>query len=299
MFGSLSYALQSIIEEGIIVLSYAGVVDALFGFVINIFLWAGLILLWRADKKENPDKKSKWLRVIKAYIIFSLIIIIGTLAYPIFVRMAHTERKENNMGLFSKSDIRKGLEEIYIPMFQTMMGMSPSQAKSTFHQLLKEAEEESENEGTSNLPQNFGDTLLENESSDETIKSMLAKLRSEGVRDEDIRWWWNMHDLERRMMQKVDFMDRFALFLKLREENGLTQEEAAKRGGRHFPIFGDPDDATLSTGEDRPLPYELKDRINIYVEKRSQTDPKQFKREVEESSSFNALIRKEIAKGNI
>ena len=101
------------------------------------------------------------------------------------------------------------------------------------------------------------------------------------------------------MMQHADFISRFTLFLKLREEDGLNEEEAAKRVGKSFPIFGDPDDITLSTGEDRPLPYELKDRINIYVEKRSQTDPKQFKREIELSSSFNALVRKEIEKGNI
>lgn len=203
------------------------------------------------------------------------------------------------MGLFSKPNIEKQLEKQYIAMFEMMDGMSPSQAKKQARCMLKEAKEESENEGTINLPQNFGDILLEKELTDEKTKSMLAKLRSDGVRDEDIRWWWNMHDLERRMMQHADFISRFTLFLKLREEDGLNEEEAAKRVGKSFPIFGDPDDITLSTGEDRPLPYELKDRINIYVEKRSQTDPKQFKREIELSSSFNALVRKEIEKGNI
>jgi len=202
------------------------------------------------------------------------------------------------MGLFFKSNIEKQLEQLYVTIFQEK-GISPTEAKKTVRRLLKEAKEEAKREGILGLPQNLGDIFLEKETTDEKYKSMLAKLRSEGVRDEDIKCWWNMHDLERRMMQKADFMDRFALFKKFREEDRLTEEQAAKRVGEIFPIFGDPDDTTLSTGEDRPLPYELKDRINIYVEKRSQTDPKQFKGEIEESSSFNALVRKEIEKGNI
>ena len=87
MCGSLSYALQCVLQEGIIVLSYAAVVDTLFGFVINIFLWAGLILLWRADKNEYPVRKSNWLNSIRVYVILSLTIIIAMLVFPIIVKM--------------------------------------------------------------------------------------------------------------------------------------------------------------------------------------------------------------------
>lgn len=204
------------------------------------------------------------------------------------------------MYLFGpSSNIEKQLEELYVPMFQTMMSVSSSQARSAFHDILKQAREEAKNEGTLNLPRNFGDILLEKESSDEKIESMLVKKRKEGVTDKDIRWWWNMHDLERRIMLKVDDIHRLALFEKLREKEGLNVKEAARRIGKGFPVFGDPDDTTNTTGEDRPLPYELKDRINIYIEKRSQRDPEQFKKEIEESSSVNSFIRKEISKGNI
>ena len=204
------------------------------------------------------------------------------------------------MGIFSKlfgssSDIEKQLEDQYIPMFQTMMGMSLSHAKSTFSDMLKQAKEESLKEGTSKLPQNFGDIVLTNGK----FKSALAKIRNEGVRDEDIRWWWNMHDLERRMMLKVDDINKSALFIKLIEKDGLDEKEAARRVRKSFPIFGDPDDTTHTFGEDRPLPYELKDRINFYIEKMSQTDPEKLKKEIEKSSTINALIRKEIKKGNI
>ena len=170
------------------------------------------------------------------------------------------------MGIFSKlsgssSDIEKQLEALYVPMFQTMMGMTLTQAKSTFRDLIKKAKEESLKEGTSKFPQNFGDILLEKESTYPHFKSMLTKKRSEGVRDEDIRWWWNMHDLERRMMIEDDSLSGFALFIKLKED-GLNEDEAGKRVKKSRPIFGDPGDTSTSTGEDRPLPFELKDRMN-------------------------------------
>jgi len=204
------------------------------------------------------------------------------------------------MGIFSKlfgssSDIEKQLEALYVPMFQTMKGMTLTQAKSTFRDMIKKAKEESLKEGTSKFPQNFGDILLEKESTNPHFKSMLTKKRSEGVRDEDIRWWWNMHDLERRMMIEDDNWSGFALFLKLKED-GLSEEEAGKRIKKSRPIFGNPDDTSTSTGEDRPLPFEFKDRMNIYIQKRSQTDIEKLKNEIAESSSFNALIRKEIRK---
>jgi hypothetical protein len=209
------------------------------------------------------------------------------------------------MGIFSKltgeaSGIEKELQDLYLPMLQMMTGMSPSAAKSGFRDMLKQAKEESLKEGTSNLPQNYGDVLLEKESSDEKIKSVLARKRVEGVRDADIKWWWNMHDLERRMMLKISEWMMFSSFIKLKEEDHLGKEEAAKNVRKYHPIYGDPNDTSqVKISDDRPLPHELTDRINIYLEKRKKTDARQFKKEIESSSTLNALIRKEIQKGNI
>jgi hypothetical protein len=208
------------------------------------------------------------------------------------------------MGIFSRlfgtsSDIERQLEDIYVPMFQETRGMSLPQAKSTFRDLLEKAKKDMREEGVSDLPENLGDVLLEKESTDEQTRSFLEKRRKEGVKDQDIRWWWNMHNLERGMIYQVDTLHRFALFLKLTEEDGLSNDEAAKRVRKLHPIYGDPDDTSVTTGEDRPLPPELKDRINIYGIKRKQKDPEKFKKEIEESSTFNALIRKEMKKGNI
>lgn len=197
-----------------------------------------------------------------------------------------------------ESGLQRRLEKEYVLMFQATEGMSFLQARDTVRMMLKDAKENSEKEGTAYLPSNFGDILLEKESTDERIQSLLTKLRQEGVGDADIRFWWNRDDLERRMMQQEDFMSRFSLFLKLRDE-GLSPEEAAKGVAKSFPIFGDPDDTTLGSGEDRPLPYELKDRVNIWIEKRYRSDPERFRKAIEYSTSVNSLVRKGIEKGNI
>jgi len=213
------------------------------------------------------------------------------------------------MGLFSKlfgssSDIEKQLEELYIPIFQKTMGMSLDQAKKHFQDMFQLAKEESLKGNTKNLPQNYGDLLLEAESNDEKTKKMLVKKRIEGVRDEDVRWWWNMHDYERWMIIKVDENFRMTLFIdeiKKSDAENLekAEEEAVKKARKFFPMFGDPDDTTHTKGNDRPLPYELKDRINIYIEKYKKKDPNMLKKVIENSSTFNSLIRNEIKSGNL
>jgi len=188
---------------------------------------------------------------------------------------------------------------MYVPMFQETRGMSLSQAKSTFRDLLEKAKKDIREEGISDLPENLGDVLIQKESTDERARSFLDKRRKEGIRYEDIRWWWNMHNLERGMIFQVDALDRLAFFIKLTEEDGLSSDEAAKRVRKFHPIYGDPNDTSIMTGEDRPLMPELRDRVNTYVMKKNQADREKFKKEIEESSTFNALIRQEIKKGNI
>lgn len=203
------------------------------------------------------------------------------------------------MEVFLKSDIEKKLEDIYVPKLQMVMGVSPSQAKRAFRDMLQKAKEESLEEGTSNLPQNFGDVLLEKETTDEKIRSWLAMKRNEGVSDEDIREWWNMHDLERRILLSFDDVSRFNRFFKSGEEDGGDEEETARAGREFFPVYGDPNEPSHTAGDDRPLPYELRNRVDRYLEKKAQTDPEGWKRQIERSSTFNAFIRKEIRKGNI
>lgn len=208
------------------------------------------------------------------------------------------------MGVLSKlfgslSGVEKELEDIHVAMFQTKLGLPPPEVKKLFRKMLEEAKEESGKEGTSNLPANFGEMLLQKELVDKNTQAILSKKRAEGVKDDDIIWWWGMNDLERRIMAKVDDFFRAAMYIHYRHEDGLGNEEATTKVRKFYPIYGDPQDTTHTSGDDRPLPYEIKDRVNRYVERRSQTDSDKWQKEMEESTTFNAFIRREIRRGNI
>jgi len=178
------------------------------------------------------------------------------------------------------------------------MKISASEAKKTFWGLLKRAKVASKKDGTANLSINSGDMLLEAEADKPDIKAMLTEKRKEGVRNEDIRWWWNMHDLERCIMVKIDNLPRMAMYTH-NLEHGMSFEEAAAKVRKCHPMYGEPNDTSNTIGEDRPLPYELKDRVNNYIEKKTLSDPEGLKKKVEKSSSLNALVRDEIREGNI
>jgi hypothetical protein len=194
--------------------------------------------------------------------------------------------------------IRKTMEKVYIPMLMEVMDISLPQAQATFVRLLEEAKHESIDFKTANLPENYGDILISKESEDEETRGMLASRREEGVRDQDIRWWWNRHDLERRMMMKVDEQRRTTVYLRYRQA-GLSKEEAGERVRKSYPSYGDPNSLSDTSPEDKPLPPELKLRIDFYISKRREIDPDAFKEQMETNSTFNALVRKEIRNGNL
>lgn len=200
------------------------------------------------------------------------------------------------MGFFNFSkynEKEKALLDLYTQIFQGMGIPEPSKMAEN---LLVEAIKETKKIG---FPPNAGDRILEKEKKDKETHQVLEKKRREGVRNEDIKKWWNLDDLERIMMLKVDELHRMTLFIKCREEDGLSAEQATEQVRKYHPIYGNPEDTIHTQGDDRPLPEELKDRINIYIEKRAQEDPEKYKNEIEQSSTFNALIRKEIKAGKL
>jgi hypothetical protein len=202
------------------------------------------------------------------------------------------------MGLFSRSTIEKELEKTYVPLYQSM-GMSYGEAKNQFSEFIEQSKADSEREGTNSLPLNFGDVLLNKESTDNNVRNLLKRLREEGVTDKDIRWWWNMHELERRMMKCDDDWTRQTMFFHYMNVDKLSPEEAAKRLNKKSPLYGVPDVNKTSVGADDPLPFELKDRINIYMTDRAQTDFQDFLSEISEYSSINSFLRVKLKEGEI
>ncbi len=213
------------------------------------------------------------------------------------------------MGLFNFSkynDTEKALRDQYVQMMTITMGIDSSEALETVEGMLNQAIKESKKDYSYYLPQNFGDILLGDIDADnskikktsEAVRKKLPRKKEEGVCDEDIRWWWNLNDIERRMMLKQDEVMKLALYME-ELQKGKTYEEAMAEVRKFHPVYGDPDDTTHTKGDDRPLPHELKDRINIYIEKRAQSDSEKYKKDIEQSSTFNALIRKEIKANNV
>lgn len=197
------------------------------------------------------------------------------------------------MGLFS-SQLEKELEKLYTDMFVNTLGMNQDEAETTVKQLIIKAKDIVKQTGEDKFPSNMAELII----NDPKMKPAYERRKNEGVKDEDIRWWWNLQPLERHMMLQVDEFHKMALFIKEREE-GKSAEEAAMVGRKYHPFFGDSNDTTHVSGDNRLLPEELKDRINKYIEKRMLNDATQYKKDVENSSTFNALIRKEIGEGDL
>jgi len=219
------------------------------------------------------------------------------------------------MGLFNRSkytDIEKALREQWSQVLSMMSGMSSAQAKEAAGKMLDQLIEESKKEGTYCLPQNLGDIILGDAGTDkpalknvaEIIRKSLPKKKAEGVKEEDVRFWWNLNDIERRTIVKQSELAKMTRMIDMLDHSNESSQEkaidkAATQVRKFHPIYGDPDGATHTTGDDSPLPYELTGRIDAYIGNRLREDPLNFKREMEQSSTFNALIRKEIKAGNL
>lgn len=197
------------------------------------------------------------------------------------------------------NELEKELEKLYVPMFQKTMKMSLSQAQNIFSDMLNQAKKRSKESDTVNLPNNYGDIILEEELTNKKIKLSLDRKRAEGVTDEDIKWWWNIPDLTRSMMLEMDARTKIATLYGLMEKGGFSEEEAWKKIPKYCPVFGDPHDSGDSDNRYDPLPFELKNKVNSYIEKRAKTNPEQFRKEMENSPNFNFLVRKEIKKNNL
>ena len=198
---------------------------------------------------------------------------------------------------WAKSEER--LEPQYVSFFRKAMDMPEDVAREIFHAFVQDLREAAQREGTYGLPENFGEILLEREQTDGKVRGVFFAKRAEGVTDDDIAFWWNMHDLERRLICKVDEMNRIILFEKLVQDKTMTDLEAARAVAKRFPVYGDPEHLVLENEDDRPLPYELKWRVNRYISKRTAADPDRYQEEVDASTSVNALLRRAMRDGQL
>ena len=105
-------------------------------------------------------------------------------------------------------------------------------------------------------PEWFGSHLINNRRRDPKIGAYLTKLAAEGVRDRDVIWFWDMHNLDRVMMM---FMFTLCVgVLDSHSRNGLSPEQAGFETRKIHPLYGNPDDTSIAGGEDPTCPRRVK-----------------------------------------
>jgi hypothetical protein len=121
------------------------------------------------------------------------------------------------------------------------------------------------------------------------------------ITEYDIHYWESLTLDDFKAFQKQDIFFQFALFKKLVEEDGLSNEEAVKQVRKIHPFYY----TTLEEREDEPLgfreddaklPYILNGRVNKAVIKYIR---KMDKSEIASTSSMNAILRNIIRTGKV
>jgi len=205
---------------------------------------------------------------------------------------------------YSQSDIEKELEEMYSQMLsQLPTGMTLELARREVRKAIELCKEQAIKEDTVDLLNNYGDLLIRAAGSgDLNAKKIVDKAHKEGATDEDIREFWNLNDLQRRMVMWSENVHRVAMVSSLWKP-GLSEDEeekAAAKLRKTFPMYGNPDNTRVTSGDDRPLPHELRGRVDRWRIKMINEDSEEkIKEKLNKYSTFNAMVRDEIRKGNI
>lgn len=182
-------------------------------------------------------------------------------------------------------------------------GVSKSEAKKEARSMFEKAQEKAWAIPECKIANDIwctgmGDYLLSVEEKDPEIKSLLDTIRAEGATDQDIREYRNVPPVKRAMSDQLELMKRRALFTRFFGE-GMDPEEALNKALKFIPVYGDPGDTSHASGDDRPLPGDLKNRVTRYIIEEGGSDPASLNSSVSGHSSMNALIREEINAGRL
>ncbi|HNR53049.1 MAG TPA: DUF4190 domain-containing protein [Candidatus Dojkabacteria bacterium] len=128
----------------------------------------------------------------------------------------------------------------------------------------------------------------------------LESVRAEGATDSDIESWWNLTEVERALIIKDDIVSRMAVFIDAKTK-GLSDKKAMDEVKKAFPIFDiDFYKKNKEDGQNRPLPYELKDKINLHMlELANEIGLEKLKKEVRKYPTFNSYIRNFIEREHL
>lgn len=202
------------------------------------------------------------------------------------------------MVFWRRSRQEKELERVYyeLALRSEVFDCTASEARSIARKVIELGKQRAEDE--KGLPERFGDFIIKRQDSDPQARAILEARRLEGVRDEDFLWWWNQTPLERGVLLAFDDLMRIALWEEIRVADDLSEDEAATELRRRVVNYGNPDDGAPETGDDKLIPFELKDRVNRWLEGEAQ-NAEEFSAKLARASSMNALIRAELRAGRL
>jgi len=163
-------------------------------------------------------------------------------------------------------------------------------------QAIEACKQQAVAEGTDKQPANYGTMIVSaiRQKHPRTVEIFGPILR-EGVTLKDIELWWNQSDLERRMVLFFEAFSRQVVFRKALED-GTPEAEAARVVKRVFPMYGDPSDGRVGSGDDRALPHELSERVEAFSKA---TGAVNIAAAVERYSSYNAFVREMMRQGRL
>lgn len=189
------------------------------------------------------------------------------------------------------------LEEAYVQFLSTLLGWTQDSARNEVKNAIEACKQAALEEGSHELPANLGNIIISAcKQSDYHCKKIVNKAKAEGATDNDIREWWNLPDLNRRMVIWSENMFRYASFLSFVNEEKLSPDEAMVHIKKMYPMYGNPEDEQHSTGDDRPLPNEIRGRVDKY---RTLKGAAYIQKLMAGYSSYNAFIRKQIRDGKV
>ena len=195
------------------------------------------------------------------------------------------------MKLFKKKidlgepSIEEYLEDFYLLAYGSL-------GRKEIQKAIAQCKLESKQEGTDNLPNNFGDFLIEQaKRNNEKYLKIVNNAILGGANEDDIRQWWNLHDLERRMILWEDKINRITAFFCLKDTKGLSDENAISQIRKTYALYGDPTNESNTQGVDRPLPNELHNTVNQMTK---ELDVQNVQEKLKNFSSMNAFLRNEL-----
>lgn len=204
------------------------------------------------------------------------------------------------MGLFN----RRKRASLGTPLAQELIATFTNRAarlglavtEADVQQALQQAQvQAAQDDKIYRLPDQYGDLLMAGAvKGDEDCQAFVARALQGGANEEDLRQWWNLPDLTRRMYEWEHEIILHDFYQELLQKD-LSESEVMMNLFRMLPFYGDPEDESTFAGDSRPLPEELRLRVFAWAEQTTgELHPAALREEAIPYPSMNAYLRAQL-----